>query len=179
MKKKIIYSTILIFGIGFAFHYLYDFSNENFLVGLFTPVNESIYEHLKLLLYPILIWWICVYMLKRNKQPINKNSWFSSMLISIIISIFLVNSFYYILKGGFNIEKANLNIFIMIISILISQTISLVLYEKKYKINIYLLFSIILIIIISSIYLTIKPLKLPIFQDQNTGYYGIYKITEN
>lgn len=36
-------------------HFLYQWSGENFIIGLISPVNESVWEHLKLSFYPILI----------------------------------------------------------------------------------------------------------------------------
>ncbi len=41
---------------GFIFHFLYNFSGKNPVVGAFTPVNESIWEHLKLLFFPYVIY---------------------------------------------------------------------------------------------------------------------------
>lgn len=40
---------------GSLFHSLYEWSGKNAFVGLFTPVNESVWEHIKLLFFPLLI----------------------------------------------------------------------------------------------------------------------------
>lgn len=40
--------------LGTLSHFFYQWSQENMLVGLFSPVNESVWEHLKLLFFPAL-----------------------------------------------------------------------------------------------------------------------------
>jgi hypothetical protein len=42
-------------GLGTFLHFVYEWSGKNLLVGLFCPVNESTWEHLKLVFYPILV----------------------------------------------------------------------------------------------------------------------------
>lgn len=42
--------------------FLYGLSGEFFLVGLLAPVNESVWEHLKLALWPTTLWWTAGYL---------------------------------------------------------------------------------------------------------------------
>lgn len=42
--------------LGSIFHFVYDWSKQNKVVGFFTAVNESTWEHLKLAFFPIFIW---------------------------------------------------------------------------------------------------------------------------
>ena len=50
------YVVLLI--VGAAWHFLFDLSGQNVVVGALTPVNESVWEHGKLLLFPICLWWL-------------------------------------------------------------------------------------------------------------------------
>ena len=56
-RKKIKTAEIISFVIasilGVLFHFVYDWTGENRLVGFFVPVNESTWEHLKLIFYPV------------------------------------------------------------------------------------------------------------------------------
>ena len=60
--KKITLLKFTILGIiftvitGTLLHFVYDLSNGNPVVGLFAPINESVWEHLKLLFYPATLW---------------------------------------------------------------------------------------------------------------------------
>lgn len=40
--------------LGTLSHFFYQWSHENMLIGMFSPVNESVWEHLKLLFFPAL-----------------------------------------------------------------------------------------------------------------------------
>ncbi len=56
-RKKIKTAELISFIIagilGVLFHFVYGWTGENRLVGFFVPINESTWEHLKLILYPI------------------------------------------------------------------------------------------------------------------------------
>ena len=49
-------SVIVIFVLGTLAHFLYDLSHENKILGLFTAVNESTWEHVKIAITPTLLW---------------------------------------------------------------------------------------------------------------------------
>ncbi len=44
--------------LGFPMHYIYQWSCNSPIVGAIAPVNESIWEHLKLTFWPMLLWWL-------------------------------------------------------------------------------------------------------------------------
>ena len=46
--------------LGSGFHFAYRASGCNAFVGLLVAVNESVYEHLKLLIFAMLLWWFVV-----------------------------------------------------------------------------------------------------------------------
>lgn len=64
MPKKLLCYTIagILFTsiLGTLAHFTYEWSNENFLVGLFTPVGESTWEHMKLLFFPMLLYGVFI-----------------------------------------------------------------------------------------------------------------------
>ena len=53
-----IISIIIISIIGTISHFLYDISNHNKFIGLFSAVNESTWEHIKIALTPTFFWCI-------------------------------------------------------------------------------------------------------------------------
>lgn len=59
MKQLKRYALIGIFFViitGTLAHFLYEWTGGNKIVGLFTPVNESVWEHMKLLFFPMLLY---------------------------------------------------------------------------------------------------------------------------
>ncbi len=55
LKRYAIIGIIFVLITGTLAHFLYDWSGNNYIVGLFTPINESIWEHMKLLFFGIII----------------------------------------------------------------------------------------------------------------------------
>ena len=53
----ILFSLVL----GTLLHFTYEWSGENLFVGSFSAVNESVWEHLKLVFFPMLITTIIIY----------------------------------------------------------------------------------------------------------------------
>ena len=48
-----IFNTIFVFALGTLLHFVYDWSWQNQIIGAFSAVNESTWEHLKLIFFPI------------------------------------------------------------------------------------------------------------------------------
>ena len=75
-NKYIIIGIIFTLVFGSLQHFFYEWSGNNALVGIFSPVNESVFEHLKLLYFPMTIWIIIGYFLYGKK---NRNYFFSAI----------------------------------------------------------------------------------------------------
>ena len=60
-KKIIIIACIVSILLGVFLHFAYDISGQNAIVGIFAPVNESVWEHLKLILIPFTLFSIAFY----------------------------------------------------------------------------------------------------------------------
>ena len=65
MKKAIfrweLIGTAVIFLLGAGFHFLFKVLASNPAAGVFFPVNESVFEHLKLTFWPTLLWAVISY----------------------------------------------------------------------------------------------------------------------
>ena len=94
MKRLKCYTIIgIIFVIitGTLFHFLYNWTDKNFIVGLFTPVNESVWEHMKLLFFPMLLYsFVMILNLKTDYPCIT-----SSLCFGILIGALLIPTFFY------------------------------------------------------------------------------------
>jgi len=67
LKKPQIAGFIVTVVIGTALHFAYEWAGENLIVGVFSAVNESVWEHLKLLFVPMLVFGIVEYFLFGRK----------------------------------------------------------------------------------------------------------------
>ena len=176
LKKVKFISTISIFALCFLFHFLYQWF-PNSLFAIIFPVNESIWEHMKLLFSGICLYGIIDYfILVKNK--IKFNNFFLNLFITSITSIpiYLI-IFLPIYK--FIGENIIISITLMFIVKLISQIISyFILSKKSYKILNYISFILIIISYIIFGYLTYNPIHNYLFLDNSKNIYGInhYKI---
>lgn len=172
-KKQIFISTIILLLVGTLMHFTYEFFNNNYIIGLVTPVNESVFEHLKLAIFPIFLWWLLFYYLKRRKYDLDKNKWFLSCCISMFLATIIIPSIFYMIKYGVGKEGMLINIFALYIGIFIGQFIGYYSYNHNFKCkfsNLITLFMIALFIV-----LTIVPPKIPLFEDPKNHTYGIHK----
>ena len=117
MNKMTLVGIIFIFLLGSLFHFTYELSNNNIIVSLFSGINESTFEHMKLLLYPIIIWYVIYYF--KNYTDTNKDVLFSSMITNIIVSIISIPIIFYTLNGIFGKTSLLVDILIFLISIII------------------------------------------------------------
>lgn len=116
LKRYTIIGIVFVIITGSLFHFLYDWSGHNQIVGLFTPVNESIWEHMKLLFFPMLLYSI-VMILKFN-QPYPHIT--SALFFGIIAGTLLIPLFYYAYTSILGANYLVLDIGIFILSIVIS-----------------------------------------------------------
>ncbi len=86
LKKNIIIESVVIFTLSFITHNIYDWF-PNFLTSIFFPVNESIWEHLKMIFSTILMWNIIKFVFTNKKNFLFSNVLFSSLSTIIIFLI--------------------------------------------------------------------------------------------
>ena len=171
LKTIKIIGFFVIFLLCFPFHFLYDWL-PNSLFSIFFPVNESIWEHMKLIYTSFVFYGIFDYILLR-KNKINFNNFLVQLFLIPIIAIFIYLIIFipiYKMIG----ENMIISIGLLAIVILIEQILSYFILqykEIKYQ-NIIGIIGIILIYIIFG-YLTYKPIENYIFYDTVKDKYGI------
>lgn len=178
LNKYIIYGIPLLIIIGFPMHFLYELSGNITIVGFFSPINESIWEHLKLCFYPILIYWTIGYFYLRKKTSIGVTNWFICCLICILTYIFLQVGLYYLYTGSTGLHMLFLDIMCMVLAITVSQLLALHVYNNSHinVIGFYISLFLIAILIIYFTLYTFDPPKIPLFIDSTNNSYGIYKL---
>ena len=115
--------------IGTLLHFAYDWSNQSFFFSLFSAINESIWEHMKLLFFPMLLFSFIEYYVLLKKQ---QNFW-CIKLIGIVIGLILIPVLYYSYTGIFGIFSDFINISIFFICAFISYTIETWLFQQNHK----------------------------------------------
>ena len=122
MLKLVLISVPFLFVLGSLLHFVYDWSGKNKLVGLISPVNESVFEHSKLLLIPLILFWTIGYIFL--KDQVYKDNYFLAMLVSIITSIIVMITFYYTYKEIIGNFYLWIDIFDLLLSLFIGQVVA-------------------------------------------------------
>lgn len=174
MKNIKIVGVFVIFILSIIFHFMYNLF-PNILFSILFPVNESIWEHMKLIATSTLVFSIFEYiMYKRNN--IYFNNFIFANAISIIIGIFIYLIIYIPIDNIFG-HSTFIAIFLLFIIFIIIQIISYYIMNTN-KIKYSNVIGIVLILIIYFIfgYLTYHPIHISLFYDYMNNHYGIKKV---
>lgn len=170
VNTTITISLFLSFCFGILLQSAYELSNYNRVVGLFAPINESIWERLKILYFPFLLFTIILYFVaKRN----SKNLLFANAL-SITIGMLLTITLHYTITGAFGVQSAALELGILVLCN-IATYILCGYYVKNNKFSINNLFGFIFLLILFLLFtiFSFRPPRVPLFQDSITKSFGI------
>ena len=156
--------------VGSLLHFTYDWSNKSLIVALFSPVNESLWEHLKMGYWALTFFMAIEYWFIRDYT----NSFFIGKTLGIIgMNLFIVIVFYSY-TAIFNKHLFIIDIGSFILGAILCQFISLKAMEKNLNTGIDRI-GLILFVLIGAIFIlfTFRPPYLPIFKDSSKGIYGI------
>ena len=171
LKTTKIIGFFAIFLLCFLFHFLYNWF-PNSLFSIFFPVNESIWEHMKLIYSSFIFYGLFDYLLlKKNKIYFNNFllQLFLIPLVGIVLYLIIFIPIYKMIGENMIISIGLLGIIIIIEQIL--SYFILQYKEIKYQ-NLIGIIGIILVYIIFG-YLTYKPIENYIFFDTVKDKYGI------
>jgi hypothetical protein len=100
---------VLIFGT--LAHFVYGWTGENYVVGFFVPVNESTWEHMKLVFFPMLVYGTFM----ENRLSKTYPCLLSALCCGILSGTWLVAILFYAYSGilGFNVFALDLAVFII------------------------------------------------------------------
>lgn len=154
-------------------HFVYAWSGNLTVVGIFAPTNESVWEHLKMTYWPMLIWWFLGYFIYRN--CISATQWIVSCAVAELVCLLVILSFYYTYTGALGIESLILDIFSLVLGVISGQGLALHVYNhgKFSYCCLYYAIAFLIILAIAFVIFTFIPPHIPLFKDSQTGKYGI------
>ena len=173
MKKIKLIGIFISFILAIIFHFIYGWIPNSF-ISIIAPVNESIWEHMKLIVTPSLIFSIFEYFIYKKKD-IAFNNFILSYAISSILGIIVYLLLYIPLNDIFG-HKAYIAISLLFLILIFVQIVSYYIMNKeniKHSSDIGILLIIIIYLIFG--YLTYHPPKINLFYDYMNKGYGIIK----
>ena len=162
LNKYINYSTLFAIVLGVIFHFLYKWSGGAKFVGYFTPVNESIWEHTKLSIFPLIIVTLFLYF----KLGKNGHNLFLALSIATLVPLLIILTLFYLYVYFTKGPVFIFDILIFLISIIVPlRVIRIALIEPDVPIFMNWICIVVVIMILGCIFqYTYSPLDLNMFK---------------
>ncbi|ACL69039.1 DUF6512 family protein [Halothermothrix orenii] len=158
--------------VGSLLHFVYDWTDHSILAGLFAPVNESVWEHLKMGYWSLFFFGVIEYIYFKKKN-FSLNGFFLGKALGVAALEGTILVVFYTYTAILKSEILWLDIASYIIGAIICQIVSYKIINREVSkkadvigFSAFILFGIILMIF------TFYPPRLPIFRDGLTGRYG-------
>lgn len=155
---------------GTLLHFLYEWTDNSLLAAPFSGVNESTWEHMKLLFWPMLVFAAVQSIFFKERD----NFWYVK-LRGILLGLSLIPLLFYTYNGVIGKSPDWINIAIFFVSAAVAYIFEARLLNS-YKLSCpHKRLSIVLLIIIGAAFIvfTFATPRLGIFRDPVTGTYGI------
>ena len=155
---------------GTLLHFAYDWSNQSPLWATFSGVNESTWEHMKLLFFPMFVFAL---MQSRYLAKEYENFW-CVKLVGTLVGLVLIPVLFYTYKGIVGISADWFNIAIFYLAALAGY-LTEGFFMKKGIPCLSSTVALVVLCLIGVVFVlfTYLPPEIPLFQDPITGGYGI------
>ena len=178
-KEKVLKAQLIVILFSLIFgtllHFTYEWSEENLFIGSFSAVNESVWEHLKLVFFPMVIATIIEYFF--IKKDINNYIEAKTIGIFVAISFIVVGFFTYSRIIGTSIIFIDIILFIL--SIILGEYVAYKLMKRDDESTVLtesLSVIILIFLFMCFVIFTYLPPEVNLFRDVTTGVYGIGNI---
>ena len=170
LKRWKIISILGIFGLSGIFHFVYEWIPNDLTCFLF-PVNESIWEHNKIIILAFFVLALLEKIYYKDKKNTLRAGLISGVVCCLLVMLIFSPIYFFILKTRDNMI---VTFAIFLLSITLSEYLNYKLLSKKAnkKLEILALLGFIFLFVLNGI-LTYYPVKLPIFYDYSNKLYGI------
>jgi len=164
-----VFSSVL----GTFLHFLFDLTGGSVAAALVSAVNESIWEHMKLLYYPMLAFAFLEY---RTWGRQRRDFWWVKLL-GTALGLLLVPVLYYTYSGILGIHVDWVNITIFFLAAMAAYRVETALFARERAKHISGSLALGLLLAMAAVFtmLTFFPPEVPFFRDPVTGTYGFLR----
>ena len=149
--------------VGTFLHFLFEITGENVVAGIFSAVNESIWEHIKLLYYPMLVFAAVQYRFLGKEYK----SFWCVKLIGMLAGLVIIPVVYYTYTGILGKSADWFNVTIFFIAAATAYWLETKLFQKGFtcRLNEKIAIAFLFLLGILFTVLTFFPPHIPLFQD--------------
>ncbi len=156
---------------GTLLHFLFDWSGQFPPVGIVSAVNESVWEHMKLLYVPMLFSALA----QRSVIGSQRHNFWCVKLVGILFGLLLIPALYYTYTGALGVHLTWVDISIFYVSAAAAYLLEthLLLPERRRACPAAFAAAAVVLLAFAFLLFTFFPPALPLFQDPTMLTYGI------
>ena len=153
--------------VGTLLHFLYDWLPSTPL-ALISAVNESIWEHMKLLYVPMLLFALF------QRRFFKEEGFWRAKLLGVLLGLTMIPVIYYTYTGSLGVSADWFNIAIFFIAAALVFRLETWLLQRKTGRRLPDAWALVLLLLIGALFVlfTFVQPRIPLFQDPATGQYG-------
>jgi hypothetical protein len=164
-----ILSTIFVLILGTILHFTFEWSDNNLFVGTFSAVNESTWEHLKLLFFPMLITTIVGYFYTKQ----NTSNYLCAKTQGILVALSFIIVFFYTYTGIIGTNFAFLDISSFFVAVILGEYFSYKKIKSNSSCNNLIAIIVLLLLFLCFVLFTFFTPHIGLFKDPVSGRFGI------
>lgn len=156
-------------GAGNLLHFVYEWCGKSAPAALFSGVNESTWEHMKLLAVPWLIWTAAEGFFLRGRGIL------AARAAGLLTGLLFIPAVYYTYTGALGVSSSLVNIMIFQLAVLAGFGVTWrMLRERKFSAAVWHPLAAVLLLALTALFIwwTFEPPALPLFTDPVTGLRG-------
>lgn len=157
---------------GTALHFLYQWSGESVAAAPFAAVNESVWEHMKLLFWPMLLWAGA----ERAVLGGYSRGFWPAKALGILLGLALIPALYYTYTGALGVSVMWVDIAIFFVAAAAAFLAETRMLARDWRCRGGARASaLVLLLLLSAAFVlcTFVPSRVPLFRDPVTGFYGL------
>ena len=155
---------------GVLLHFVHEWSGGSRVVAAIAPANESVWEHLKLVLTPVVVLGLVETAWVVNRRRL----WWAKLVEVVTASVFIV-AFFYTYTGAFGVDSnVAVDILLFLAAIAGGQWLSyrMIVSGRTRPAPLQASVAALVLLLVGFGVLTFAPPHIPLFQDGQTGTYG-------
>ena len=162
---------IVVSVLGTALHFLFDLTGGSLAAALVSAVNESIWEHMKLVFVPMTVFAL----IQRRAFPTLRGFWWVK-LAGLLTALALIPALYYTYTGALGVSADWFNITIFFLAAGAAFRLEARLFQRGKVCPLPERWALALMGVIGAafVYFTFAPPEIPLFQDPQDGSFGFF-----
>ena len=168
-QKWEIIGLFVVIAAGNLLHFVYEWSGESPIAAAFSGVNESTWEHMKLLAVPWILWTVV------QTLTVRRSGVLTARAAGLLTGLVTIPGLYYTYTGATGKNLSLVNIIIFQIAVLLAFAVSWQMQKKRRLTGLFWqIAAAVVLLAVTALFLwwTYRPPQLPLFTDPVTGQVG-------